>query len=144
MGAPGGPKTGGRQKGTPNRSTSARYAAMAKVNEALNQLGEDSLSGMRLLQEVIRSKDCPLDIRIQCAGLLLKHEMPLASEQKYLVEMPSPLPGDTPQQQLAVWWALYGDVPAGEDPEWDSAVKTVLDKVASGRMSVFKGKEDIG
>src|SRR5262245_34230936 len=71
MGAPGGPKTGGRQKGTRNRTTSARYAAMAKVNEALNQLGEDSLSGMRLLQEVIRSKDCPLDIRIQCSGLLL-------------------------------------------------------------------------
>src|SRR5262245_52394023 len=87
MGAPGGPKTGGRQKGTPNRSTSARYAAMEKVNAALNQLGEDSLSGMRLLQEVIKSKDCPLDIRIQCSGLLLKHEMELApARQQYVAE----------------------------------------------------------
>jgi hypothetical protein len=53
MGAPGGPKTGGRQKGTPNRSSVARHEAMAKVNAALNELGEDSLNGMKLLQEVI-------------------------------------------------------------------------------------------
>jgi len=129
MGAPGGPKTGGRQKGTPNRSTSARYAAMEKVNAALNQLGEDSLSGMRLLQEVIKSKDCPLDIRIQCSGLLLKHEMELApARQQYVAEMPPPMPGETREEQLAIWWALYGDVPAGDDPEWDSAVKTILEK----------------
>jgi len=31
----------------------------------------------------------------------------------------------------AVWWTLYGDVPAGEDPEWDSAVKTILEKAAT-------------
>jgi hypothetical protein len=43
---------------------------MEKVNAALNQLGEDSLSGMKLLQEVIKSPDCPLEIRIQCSGLL--------------------------------------------------------------------------
>src|SRR5262245_13022478 len=129
MGAPGGPKTGGRQKGTPNRTTSARYAAMEKVNAALNQLGEDSLSGMRLLQEVIKSKDCPLDIRIQCSGLLLKHEMELAPDRRqYVALMPPPLPGDTPEQQLAVWWAFYGDVPAGEDLEWDAAVKTIVEK----------------
>lgn len=131
MGAPGGPKTGGRQKGTPNRTTSARYAAMAKVNEALNQLGEDSLSGMRLLQEVIRSKDCPLDIRIQCSGLLLKHEMPLASAQPYIALMPAPLPGEDSHQQLALWWALYGDMPAGDDAEWDNAVKVILEKAAT-------------
>ena len=132
MGAPGGPKTGGRQKGTPNRSTSARYAAMEKVNAALNQLGEDSLSGMRLLQEVIKSKDCPLDIRIQCSGLLLKHEMELApARQHYVVEMPPPLPGETKEHQIALWWAFYGDVPAGEDPEWDAAAKTIVEKAAT-------------
>jgi hypothetical protein len=60
---------------------------MEKVNAALNQLGEDSLSGMKLLQEVIKSPDCPLEIRIQCSGLLLKHEMPLAQERHCVVEI---------------------------------------------------------
>ena len=131
MGAPGGPKTGGRQKGTPNRTTSARHMAMAKVNEALNQLGEDTLSGMKLLQTVIKSPDCPLDVRIQCSGLLLKHEMPLANEVEYVIRMPLPLPADAPQSQLAVWWALNGPETPGDDPEWDAAVKTILDKAMS-------------
>jgi hypothetical protein len=134
MGAPGGPKTGGRQKGTPNRSSVARHEAMAKVNAALNELGEDSLNGMKLLQEVIKSRDCPLDIRIQCSGLLLKHELPLAQEQQYVVHMPPPLPGDTPQAQMAIWWALYGEVPVGDDPEWDAAVKTILEKIATKKL----------
>ena|SRR5215475_3489748 len=128
MGAPGGPKTGGRQKGTPNRSTSARYAAMARVNEALAALGEDTLTGMKLLKEVLNHKDTPLDVKIQCAGLLTKHEQPAAEEQKYVALMPPPLPGETPQAQLAVWWALYGNVPDGVDAEWDAAVKTILEK----------------
>jgi hypothetical protein len=66
-----GSKSGGRKVGTPNRSTLARHAAMEKVNAALNELGEDSLSGMKLLQQAIRSPDCPLDVRITCSGLLL-------------------------------------------------------------------------
>jgi hypothetical protein len=131
MGAPGGAKTGGRQKGTPNRSTSARQVAMAKVNAALNELGEDSLSGMKLLQAVIRSPDCPLDIRVQCSGLLLKHELPLSEGRQYVVHMPPQLPGDTPQAQIAVWWALYSGEPVGADPEWDAAVKTILEKIAT-------------
>jgi hypothetical protein len=131
-----GSKSGGRQVGTPNRSTSARHAAMAKVNAALNELGEDSLSGMKLLQQVIRSPDCPLDVRITCSGLLLKHEMPLANEQRYVVQMPPPMPGDTPQAQLATWWALYGEVPAGDDPEWDSAVKIILERIAPKKQPV--------
>ena len=130
MGAPGQPKTGGRQKGTPNRSTSARHVAMAKVNEALNQLGEDSLSGMRLLQEVIRSKDCPLDVRIQCSGLLLKHELPLANEQQYVIRMPPQMPGANSQQQLAMWWALYCEA-ENDDLEWQAAVKRILELAAT-------------
>jgi hypothetical protein len=126
-----GSKSGGRKAGTPNRSTSARQVAMAKVNKALNELGEDSLSGMKLLQQVIRSPDCPLDVRITCSGLLLKHEMPLANEQKYVAEMPPPLPGKDSHQQVALWWALYGDMPAGNDAEWDNAVKVILEKAAT-------------
>jgi hypothetical protein len=126
-----GSKSGGRKVGTPNRSTSARQLAMAKVNAALNELGEDSLSGMKLLQQVIRSPDCPLDVRINCSGLLLKHELPLAQEKQYVVHMPRELPGDTPQAQMAIWWALHSEEPTGADPEWDAAVKTILEKIAT-------------
>jgi hypothetical protein len=104
---------------------------MAKVNAALNELGEDSISGMKLLQEVIKSPDCPLEIRIQCSGLLLKHEMPLDQDRQYVVEMPPVMPGDSSSAQMAVWWALYGGVPAGEDPEWDNAVKIILERIAT-------------
>jgi hypothetical protein len=122
-----GRKSGGRQKGTPNRTTSARHEAMAKVNAALNELSEDSLSGMKLLQQVIRSPDCPLNVRITCSGLLLKHEMPLASEQRYVAVMPPAMPQD--ESGLATWWCLYGNVPTGEDPEWDAAVRTILERI---------------
>jgi hypothetical protein len=102
-----GSKSGGRQRGTPNRSTSARHEAMARVNEALNQLGEDTLSGMKLLQQVIRSPDCPLDVRIQCSGLLLKHELPLEREQQYVVCMPLPLAEGTADEQMKEWKERY-------------------------------------
>jgi hypothetical protein len=125
-----GSKSGGRKPGTLNKTTSARQIAMAKVNAALNELGEDSLSGMKLLQEVIRSKDCPLDIRIQCSGLLLKHELPLASEQRYVATMPPSMPGESAQQQLAVWRALY-DRRDDDDPEWIDACNRVLELAAN-------------
>jgi hypothetical protein len=124
-----GTKSGGRQKGTQNKSVAARHEVMAKVNAALNELGEDSISGMKLLQEVIRHHDTPLDIKIQCSGLLLKHEMPLDQGRSCVVEMPPLLPGDALPSQMAVWWALYGSVPSGNDPEWDAAVKTILEKI---------------
>jgi hypothetical protein len=128
-----GSKSGDRRVGTPNRSSVARHEAMAKVNAALNELGEDSLNGMKLLQEVIKSRDCPLDIRIQCSGLLLKHELPLAQERQYVVHMPTELPGDTPQAQTALWWALHSgdETPAGLDPVYDEAVKVILDRAAT-------------
>jgi hypothetical protein len=45
--------------------------------------------------------------------------------------MPPSVPGDTPQSQLAIWWALYGDVPVGDNPELAGTVKTVLDWAAT-------------
>ena len=78
-----GTKSGGRQKGTPNRTTSARYAAMARVNEALAAIGEDPLSGMKLLKEVLNHKETPLDVKIQCAGLLIKQEAPNTEQAPY-------------------------------------------------------------
>jgi hypothetical protein len=110
MGAPGGPKTGGRQKGTQNKTIIARNEAMAKVNAALNELGENSLSGMKLLQEVIKSPDCPLDVRIQCSGLLLKHELPLEQAQQYVAIMPWPV------KDLDEWKRKYMEVAPDADP----------------------------
>jgi hypothetical protein len=124
-----GRKSGGRQKGTTNKATTARYDQMVKVNAELNELGEDSLSGMKLLQTVINSRDCPLDVRITCSGLLLKHELPLQSEQRYVAEMPAPVPQG--ESGMATWWALYGNVPMGEDPEWDAAVRTIIERIPS-------------
>jgi hypothetical protein len=122
-------KSGGRQIGTPNRTTSARYAAMARVNEALAAIGEDTLTGMKLLKEVLNHKDTPLDVKIQCAGLLIKQEQPTAEEHKCVAYMPPAMPGKTQQAQMALWWALYGDVPVGDDPDWDNAVKTILERI---------------
>lgn len=58
---------------------------MARVNEALAAIGEDTLSGMKLLKEVLNHKDTPLDVKIQCAGLLIKRETPQAEQQQYVV-----------------------------------------------------------
>jgi hypothetical protein len=129
VGAPGQPKTGGRQKGTPNRSTSARAEAMACVNRALAAIGEDALTGMKLLQEVLNHEDTPLDVKIQCAGLLVRQEAPAASEQQYIAHMPFPLRGETSQQQLAVWLALH-DQREDDSPEWTAACKRVLELAA--------------
>jgi hypothetical protein len=86
-------RSGGRQAGTPNRTTSARYAAMARVNEALAAIGEDALTGIKLLREVLNHKDTPLDVKIQCAGLLTRHEQIEAADHKYVAEMPAVMPG---------------------------------------------------
>ena len=120
-----GTKSGGRKAGTPNRATSARHDAMARVNEALAAMGDDALTGTKLLREVLRHAETPLDVKIQCAGLVLKQESPTSEQKECVVHMPPALPGDTPQAQLAIGWALYGgmgDMPAGADPEWDNAV----------------------
>src|SRR6516162_616553 len=99
MGAKGMPKTGGRLKGTPNRTTSARFAAMARVNDALIEVGKDPLTGMRLLKDVLNHRETPLDIRIQCAQILVKEENAPAEEQKYLTIMPPPMPAESTEAQ---------------------------------------------
>src|SRR5262245_28743501 len=121
-----GTKSGGRKKGTPNKSTASRQAQMMLVNEALAAMGEDTLTGTRLLREVLNHKDAPLDVKIQCAGLLQKHEQETATNTQYIATMPPALPGDTPQQQLAVWQALYMQT-ENDDPEWTEACKRVLE-----------------
>jgi len=99
---------------------------MARVNDALAAMGENTLSGMKLLKGVLNSKDTPLDVRIQCAGLLIKHEAPAIEEHKYVVHMPTELPGETQEQKLAVWWALHSGV-ENDDHEWTAACRRVLE-----------------
>jgi hypothetical protein len=72
-----------------------------------------------------------VDVKIQCAGLVLKQETPTAEQQQYVAHVPPAPPGETQQAQLAVWWALYGEVPVGDDLEWYSAVKTILERIAT-------------
>jgi hypothetical protein len=128
------PKSGGRTVGSVNKTTAARHEAMARVNEALAAMGDDTLTGMKLLSEVLKHPDTPLDVKIQCAGLLTKHESPAADERPYVVHMPQKMPGDTPAAQMAVWWSLFGDVPAGGDPEWDNAVKVISEKIITKKI----------
>jgi hypothetical protein len=129
MAGPGQPKTGGRQKGTTNKSTANRAAQMQLVNEALIAVGEDPLTGMKLLRAVLNDPNTPLDIRVDVAGMLLKHELPTAEDHRYVTHMPSPMPEG--ESGMATWWCLYGNVPTGEDPEWDAAVRTILERIPS-------------
>jgi hypothetical protein len=121
-------RSGGRQKGTPNRTTSARYAAMESVNLALAAIGDDPLSGMRLLKEVLNHKDAPLDVKIQCAGLLTKYELPTAENKNYVAHMPMEIPAENQRQKLAIWWAMHsGD----DDPALKAEAEKFLALVAS-------------
>src|SRR5262245_36585867 len=128
-----GTKSGGRKTGTPNRTTSARHAAMARVNEALAAFGDDPLTGTRLLREVLNHKDAPLDVKIQCAGLLQKHEQETEAQTQYVALMPPALPGDSTKQQLAMWRALY-DQTESDDPEWTAACNRVLELAVTRKM----------
>jgi hypothetical protein len=134
MAGPGQPKTGGRAKGTPNRATIKRYDAMQRVNDALALMGDDTLSGMRLLQEVLRHPDTPLDVKIQCAGLLTKYEAPETERQKYVVCFPLPLQGGTQDEQMKEWQERY----AKEMPDAKQEDRELHEKLAAqiiGRAS---------
>jgi hypothetical protein len=121
------PKTpgSGRQKGTPNKKTLARYEAEARVNAALAAMGKDTLTGMKLLQEVLNHPDTPLSIKIQCAGLLVKQEAPQASETKYVAVMPLPV------KDMDEWKKLHMEQLPNATPEefaWhEKLAKQVLD-----------------
>ena len=127
-------KSGGRQFGTPNKTTSARHAAMQRVNEALAKMGDDTLTGMKLLSEVLKHPDTPLDVKIQCAGLLTRHEDTTPNQKQYVAYMPTPLPAGSTKQQMAIWWALHKKTEDNDDPEWVAACNRVLELAATKNM----------
>src|SRR5262245_3065648 len=99
---------------------------MDRLNEALAALGQDTLSGAKLLREVLNHPETPLDVKIQCAGLVLKQENPTAEDRNYIANLPPKMPGEYSRDQLAVWKALYCKS-EGDDPEWQAAVDRILE-----------------
>jgi hypothetical protein len=134
-------KSGGRQKGTANKNTLRRHEAEERVNQALALMGDDTLSGMKLLREVLRHKDTPLPVRIQCAGLLIKSENPETERQKFVVCMPLPLQEGTPDEQMREWRERYAkDLPAAtaEDRELhEKLAKQIIDKSDKATKSII-------
>jgi hypothetical protein len=59
---------------------------------------------------------------------LIKQEQPTAENQQYVAIMPPELPGDSTEDQMAVWWVLHGGGPRSgvDDPVWNEAVQTIL------------------
>ena len=47
-----------------NKTTTARQEPMHRVNAALAAMGDDTLTGMKLLSEVLKHPDTPLDVKI--------------------------------------------------------------------------------
>lgn len=74
-----GHKTGGRQKGTPNKRTVASQEAAATMAEKINSaLGLDAFDGDAhgLLIAVYKNTLLPIDLRVEAAGKALPYEKP--------------------------------------------------------------------
>jgi hypothetical protein len=116
MGAPGGPKTGGRIKGVSrNKSTIAREAAMAEAAKML--LSSDSGEkfdgdAATLLRAVYQNPAFPIQLRTDCAKAALRTEVPeLEDVPRYVAVMPMPV------KDLDEWRRLYMDAKPDASPE---------------------------
>ena len=77
-----GRKTGGRRKGTPNRMTVEREAAIELAHEQIAQvLGESAFEGdaHAMLMSVYKDTNQPLVLRIDAAGKAIGYEKPKLS-----------------------------------------------------------------
>jgi hypothetical protein len=72
-----------------------------------------------------------VDVKIQCAGLVLKQETPTAEQQQYVAHVPPAPPGETQQSAVGGLVGALREVPVGDDLEWYSAVKTILERIAT-------------
>jgi hypothetical protein len=95
-----GRKTGGRQKGTPNKTTAERRAKMEEAMRAIaNANGSGVFDGNAhdLLMAIYKNESFPIDFRARCAEAALKYEKPalaavdntIHEPGKYIVRMPS-------------------------------------------------------
>src|SRR5262249_25897693 len=105
MGAAGGPKTGGRKKGTPNKRTTERKAAVAAVADRVNAFLPDAFTGDAHAYLIALYKDPKVDprMRLDAAKAALGYEKPrLAS-----VEMTQRSLDDlSPAEFLDLWSKL--------------------------------------
>jgi hypothetical protein len=73
-----GRKTGGRQKGSRNKSTLDAEALVAKMlDERAAQSVDGAIDSYDFLTRVLQTKELPLVLRIDVAKTLLKHERPV-------------------------------------------------------------------
>jgi hypothetical protein len=110
-----GRKTGGRQKGTPNKRTLERQAAVQEAAKAIEAAaGDKAFTGdaHALLMAIYKNTDLPLEMRADAAKAALRFEKPaLASTDnrntdttRYLVALPS---GEVSMDE---WKAKYAPV----------------------------------
>src|SRR5262245_56790849 len=120
-------KSGGRKVGAQNKAVLKRLEAEVLVNEAIMAAGGDALTGRRLLSAVLNDPNSTLEIRLQCAALLARYRtQPAEAGKEVVMIMPPQMPGETEQQRLAVWMALYM-CREDDDPEWVAACEKVLE-----------------
>src|SRR5262249_11808539 len=78
MGAVGGPKTGGRKKGTPNKRTTERKAAMRAAVEQIGELIPEAFAGdaHAFLMAVDKKPKLDLRVVVDAAGKAPAYEKP--------------------------------------------------------------------
>jgi hypothetical protein len=76
-----GMKTGGRQKGTPNRSTIERQQAYAERAEILHDALPEAFQGdaHALLMAAYKDPALPMDLRVDAAKAAVRYEKPALS-----------------------------------------------------------------
>jgi len=74
----GSPKTGGRRKGTPNKRTEEREAAIEEAAVKISTAIPDAFEGdsHALLMAVYKDPQQPLDVRIEAAKAAIGYEKP--------------------------------------------------------------------
>lgn len=71
-------KTGGRQKGTPNRRTEERRARLEETRKAIEQALPAAFhgDGHALLMAVYKNEDLPIELRLDAAKAAIAYEKP--------------------------------------------------------------------
>lgn len=87
MGAKGGPKTGGRVAGVPNKKTSLIEQAVMEAAGRMNEpLADDAFKGdgVDFLQRLYRDSKFPMEVRMEAATRAAKFERPIKTENTVL------------------------------------------------------------
>ena len=76
-------KTGGRKKGSKNRTTERLDRELARIRaEKAGRVAPEELTALKLLQQVYRDASVALDIRLQAAGKAIGYESPALAATK--------------------------------------------------------------